>query len=156
MIELLSSIDIGASAEAVWQALTDLPRFREWNPFIREAGGDPRAGGKVRVRVRPSLAVPLVFHADVVRFDEPRELHWRGHFIAPWLASGDHTFTLEPQAGGGVHFVQREVFSGLLPRLAGRLLERETLRGFHAMNRALKVRAESARSAPERVSCASS
>ncbi len=156
MIELLSSIDIQAPAEDVWAALTDLPRFREWNPFIREASGQTRSGGKVRVRVKPSRAVPLVFHADVLRCDEPCELHWRGHFLAPWLATGDHTFTLEAHDGEGVHFVQREVFSGLLPRVFGRLLERETLRGFQAMNRALKARVESACPAPARAACAAS
>jgi hypothetical protein len=156
MIELSCSIDIRAPLEVVWQALTDLPRFCEWNPFIREASGEPRAGGRVRVRVQPSVAIPVVFHADVLRSVERRELRWRGHFLAPWLASGEHTFTLEPRATGGVHFVQREVFRGLLPWLVGRPLAREAMRGFQAMNRALRVRAEGACSAPERASCADS
>jgi hypothetical protein len=154
VIELLSSIEIRAPAETVWETLTDLRKFRDWNPFIREASGEARVGGRVRVRVRSSLAIPLVFHATVLACDEPRELRWRGHFLASWLASGEHTFTLEERTAGSVHFVQREVFSGVLPRLVGRLLERETLRGFQGMNRALKARAEAARPAPARASCA--
>jgi len=150
---LLCSIDIRAPAQVVWDALTDLPRFGEWNPFIREGRGDLRAGGRVRVRVRPSLGVPLVFRAQVLACEQPRELRWRGHVLTPWLASGEHTFTVEPLAAGGVRFVQREVFGGVLPRLAGKLLEREARRGFEAMNRALKARAEGACSASQRAAC---
>jgi hypothetical protein len=156
MIELVCSVDIQAPAEVVWRLLTDLPRFQEWNPFIREASGQIRAGGVVRVRVRPSLAIPLVFHAEVLQCQERRELRWRGHFLAPWLASGEHTFTLQPQAAGAVRFVQREVFGGALPGLVGGLLEREARRGFEAMNRALKARAENACSASMRAACAPS
>jgi len=147
MIDLSVASDIDAPAEAVWRALTDLPRFREWNPFIREASGSARVGARLRVRVRPSLPVPLVFRPTVLVSDENRELRWRGCFLAPWLASGDHRFTLEPAGEGRTRLVQREVFSGLLPTLASWLLEREARRGFRAMNRALKARVERARPA---------
>jgi hypothetical protein len=153
MCELLCAVDIRAPAEVVWGVLTDLPRFGDWNPFIRAARGDLRAGGSVRVRAKPSIPVPLVFHAQVLECERPHELRWHGHVLTPWLASGEHTFTVEPLATGGVRFVQREVFGGVLPRLAGKLLEREARRGFEAMNRALKVRAEGACSAPQRAAC---
>jgi len=144
MRELVCSIDIHASAQVVWDALTDLSRFRDWNPFIREATGELRAGGEVHVRVRSSRAAPMRFHAQVLASEPPRELRWRGHILTPWLASGEHTFTLEPQPDGVVRLVQREVFAGLLPRVARRWFEREARLGFEAMNRALKARAESA------------
>jgi hypothetical protein len=156
MIELVCSVEIRAPAEVVWKQLTDLPRFGEWNPFIREASGQLRPGGTVRVRVRPSLAIPLVFHAEVLKCDEARELRWRGHFLAPWLASGEHTFTIRPLHAGTVRFVQREVFGGVLPGLARLLLEHEARRGFDAMNHALRARAESAASASVRAACAPS
>lgn len=148
MIEVVASTEIAAPAEAVWAVLTDLSRFPEWNPFIRRASGVPRYGQEVRVRVQASARAPqLRFRATVVGCERNHELHWRGHVLAPWLARGDHTFTIEPSDGGHVRFVQREVFGGLLPRLAGRLLTRETQRGFDAMNGALKLRAEAAQAA---------
>ena len=151
--ELLCTVDIDAPPAVVWDQLTALPAFREWNPFIREAGGQPVVGGTIRVRVAPSLGIPLVFHARVLERDEGRKLRWRGHVLTDWLASGEHVFTIEPLSTGGVRFVQREVFTGLLPRLAGALLEREARRGFDAMNAALKARAEDARSASQRAAC---
>lgn len=145
MIEVTASCDIDAPAEAVWSVLTDLDQFHAWNPFIRSASGTPQIGGRVRVRVRPSLPVPLVFRATVYDREDRRALRWRGWVGAPWLACGDHTFSIEPLGEGRARLVQREAFTGILPRLAGRLLAREAWRGFDAMNRALAARAEATR-----------
>jgi hypothetical protein len=150
MRELIRAIDIDAPAETVWQILTDLPRFSEWNPFIREARGRLAVGGTVKVRAHPPLGIPLRFQATVLACEENRELRWRGQVLASWLASGEHCFTLEPAGPGRVRFVQREIFGGLLPRLARWLLERQAGGGFDAMNRALKARAEAAGSASSR------
>ena len=144
MVEHRSSIEIHAPASVVWQVLVDLAHFAEWNPFIREAHGTSTVGGSVHVKVRPSLGGRLAFHATVVEREEEHGLRWRGQVLAAWLAAGDHTFTIEPGGHGRVRFAQREVFTGLLPWLARPLLERETRRGFEAMNRALKERAERA------------
>jgi hypothetical protein len=144
MIDLSVTTEINAPAETIWQTLIDLPRFREWNPFIRAASGTPAVGAKLRVRVRPSLALPLVFRPTVLACDANRELRWRGHFLTRWLASGEHTFALEPAGEGRTRLVQREVFTGLLPPLVSGLLAREARRGFDAMNQALKARVEHA------------
>lgn len=142
MIEITASCDIDAPAEAVWSVLTDLEQFQDWNPFIRSASGSSEVGGTVRVRVRSSLGVPLGFRARVYDREDNRALRWRGHVGAPWLACGDHTFTIEPLGDGRARLIQRESFTGLVPWLARRLLARETQRGFDAMNRALAVRAQ--------------
>jgi hypothetical protein len=142
-MEVRASIDIAASARAVWSVLTDLPRFGTWNPFIRAASGSTDAGETVRVRVRSSFGLPLVFHATVLDSEADRELHWRGYVVAPWLACGEHWFTIEPIDSTRVRFVQRERFTGVVPRLAARLLAREVKRGFDAMNEALAARAQS-------------
>jgi len=140
MIEVNAATEIDAPAEAVWSVLTDLKSFKAWNPFIREARGTTDVGGSVRVRVRPSFGVPLVFHAKVLARQDNRELRWTGHVLSPWLARGEHTFTIEPLGADRVRFVQHETFSGLLPWLAKRLLAREARRGFDAMNQALGAR----------------
>lgn len=144
MIEVTASYDIDAPAEAVWSVLTDLSQFHVWNPFIQEASGSTELGGTVRVRVRPSLRIPLGFRAKIYDREPNRWLRWRGHVGAPWLASGDHSFTIEPLADGRSRLVQRETFTGALPWLTRRLLAREAQRGFDAMNRALADRAHSA------------
>ncbi|MGE5185424.1 MAG: SRPBCC family protein [Acidobacteriota bacterium] len=140
MIEVSAEQEIDASADAVWNVLTDLDHFGEWNPFIREAHGKTNVGGEVRVRVKPSLHVPLVFHASVTASQPGRELRWHGEVLSRWIARGDHVFAIEPLGEHRVRFVQRERFTGILPWLAGKLVAREARRGFAAMNRALDRR----------------
>jgi uncharacterized protein YndB with AHSA1/START domain len=43
-VELNSEIEIKASPETVWNLLTDVSRFPEWNPFIRRLRGKLEAG----------------------------------------------------------------------------------------------------------------
>ena len=140
MIEVQATQEIDAPAEAVWSVLTELDKFAAWNPFIRDASGSTAVGGTVHVRVLPSLGIRLAFDAKVVAVTPNRELRWQGHVLSRWLASGDHTFAIEPMGDGRVRFVQREKFSGILPWLARRLLAREAQRGFDAMNTALAAR----------------
>lgn len=147
MIELCASVDIPSPPEAVWEVLTDFTRFHEWNPFIRRARGIARAGTVIRVRVRTSKGVPLWFHAEVNYCKVNRELRWRGHVLAPWFASGEHTFIVEP-IEQGARLCQREVLTGIVPRIVGRLLAREAQKGFDSMNEALKARVLGARYAP--------
>ncbi|HTR55098.1 MAG TPA: SRPBCC domain-containing protein [Kofleriaceae bacterium] len=144
VLEVRAATEIAAAAPAVWAVLTDLRSFAAWNPFIREARGSTEVGGTVHVRVRSALGVPLAFHAKVIASDAEHELHWCGHVLAPWLARGEHWFTIEPLGDRRVRFEQRERFSGLLPWLARRLLAREARCGFAAMNEALAARAEEA------------
>ncbi len=155
MMKIVASTEIDAPAEAVWSVLTDLARFADWNPFIRTASGCATVGGQIHVQLEHSIAAPqLSFVARILVCEPNRKLRWRGHLLAPWLGGTDHAFTIEPAANGRVRFVQREIFRGLLPRLAWRTLARATRRGFRAMNEALKSRVESARSAPRRAAFA--
>ena len=142
MMEVRTSIEIAAPAQVVWSVLTDLRGFDAWNPFIRAARGSTAVGNTVRLRVRSSFGLPLVFRAKVLGSEENRELHWQGHVLAPWLACGEHWFTIEPIDAHRVRFVQRERFTGVLPRLTARLLAREVKRSFEAMNEALAMLAQ--------------
>jgi hypothetical protein len=142
MLQVRAATEIHASPAAVWRVLTDLPRFRVWNSFIRAARGSTQKGGTVRVRVKPPIGVPLQFAARIAEREDERELRWDGHVGAEWLARGDHVFTITRLADGWVRFHQIETFSGLLPWLLGRLLARQARRGFEAMNAALAREAE--------------
>ena len=149
-MDVSASTDIPASAPAVWSVLTDFAHYAAWNPFIRAARGSAIPGDDVHVRVRSSFGMPLRFRATVLYSDPNHALHWRGYVLAPWLACGEHWFEIEPIDESHVRFVQRERFTGLLPRLVGPLLARETQHGFDAMNAALADRVTSSRTEPRR------
>jgi len=144
MKELRSEIEIQASAERVWQLLTDFTSFPQWNPFIRRASGTVQPGERLEVKIKPSGASGMTFRPTVLIAEPNRELRWLGRLLIPGLFDGEHIFTIEPLGANRVRFVQREIFTGLLVPLFARRLDTDTRRGFEEMNQALKVRAERA------------
>ena len=142
MKELRTEIEIQASAERVWQLLTDFPSFPQWNPFIRKASGKVQVGERLDINIQPSGASGMTFRPTVLKAEPNRELRWLGHLLISGLFDGEHIFTIEPFGEGRVRFTQREVFTGLLVPLFARGLDTDTRRGFEEMIQALKTRAE--------------
>jgi hypothetical protein len=141
--ELRTEIDIDATGERVWQVLTDFASFPRWNPFIRQASGEPRSGAKLEVTFQPSgVSRAMSFKPRVLRAEPGRELRWKGHLIMPGIFDGEHIFMIDPVSATRVRFTQREVFTGLLVPLMARALDSDTRRGFEEMNQAIKERAE--------------
>lgn len=139
--DLSTSIDIDASPPAVWAVLTDTAAYPEWNPFVRELGGELVEGGRLRVRIGPPGRRPVTLRPQVVHLEPERRLVWLGRFLIPRLFDGQHSFVLEPRPGGGTRFTQSEHFRGILVPFMGRLLA-STATGFDAMNEALRARCE--------------
>ncbi len=142
MKELYSEIEIQASAERVWQLLTDFVSFPQWNPFIRRASGEIKPGGRLEVTIQPSGAQGMTFKPTVLAAEPNRELRWLGRVVLPGIFDGEHSFVIESLGANRVRFIQREIFNGLLVPLMARGLETDTQRGFEEMNQALKARAE--------------
>jgi hypothetical protein len=51
--ELRTEIEIQAPAEKVWQVLTELDKYPEWNPFICHAAGKAETGKTVDIDFQP-------------------------------------------------------------------------------------------------------
>lgn len=141
MKELRTEIEIQASPEKVWQILVDLDKWPEWNPFIHHAIGKAKVGEKVDITFR-SGSKEMTLHCTVVKVEPNRELCWKYHVILPGLFSGEHSFIIEPMGANKVRFVDREVFNGLLVPLQAKDIDANSRRGFEAMDKALKARAE--------------
>ena len=144
MKELRSEIEIHASAEQVWQLLTDFANFPQWNPFIHQASGNIKIGERLEVYIQPSGARGMTFRPIILKAEPNQELRWLGSLLIPGLFDGEHIFTIEQLESNRVRFVQREIFTGLLVPFLGRGSDTDTRRGFEEMNYALKARAEQA------------
>lgn len=141
MKELRTEIVINASPEKVWQVLTDLDRYPEWNPFICHAIGKVKVGEPVDIDFQPD-SQGLKLHCTVDRNQPNRELSWKYHVTHPLLFRGEHIFTIEPLGENSVRFTDCEEFNGLLVFTQAKDIDTNTKRGFEAMDKALKARAE--------------
>jgi hypothetical protein len=88
--ELVSSIDIEASAERVWDVLVDFAAFPAWNPFITQAEGRLEPGGRLTLRMQPVGGSAVNLRPTVVEVIEGRRLRWQGRLGVPGLFDADH------------------------------------------------------------------
>ncbi len=139
---LHTEIDITADPTIVWDVLTDLDRWAEWNPFITSSSGNVAVGETLENRLEPPGGRAMTFRPTLTVVDEAHTLEWLGRLGLPGLFDGRHRFELRSTASGGTRLTHDEHFSGLLVRPLRRSLDTGTLEGFHRMNAALKQRAE--------------
>ena len=52
-IQLRTEIEIGATAERVWDILTDFAAYPAWNPFIPRLDGSVAVGARLDARLQP-------------------------------------------------------------------------------------------------------
>ncbi len=83
----------------------------------------------------------MTFRPTVTEVEPGRVFEWLGRLGVRGLFDGRHRFELQP-TDTGTRFVQSEEFTGVLVRFLRKMLDTQTVEGFHAMNSALKVRAE--------------
>lgn len=140
-----SSVDIDAPAALVWAILTDFPVYERWNPFIRAILGRPDDGNGLQVILQRNGHPLTSRRATLTYLSAPRELRWRQRRSVAGLFATERRFRIESLAAGGVRFHQSEQIRGLLASLLGQGLQRTTEEDFHAMNHALKKRAEHVR-----------
>jgi len=139
---LLSEIEIDAPPQRVWQVLTDLSAYPDWNPFIVRAEGRALVGSRLALRMQPVGGRPLTLRPTVVEATESARFSWRGTVGIPGLLDAEHVFRITERANGGSRLNQDEQFQGVLVPLMAKSLRRKTLPAFVAMNEALKQRAE--------------
>ena len=142
--EIRTEIVIRAPSDRVWAALTDFASYPAWNPFVREARGEPVAGARLTVRLQRTASSTMTFRPRVLVANPPHELRWLGRLLVPGLFDGEHSFSVEDLPDGGVRFRQEESFRGLLVPLLWRTLDRETRPLFDRMNQALRALVEPA------------
>ncbi len=139
---LHTEIEIDTQAERVWAVLSDFASYPQWNPFIKSIVGVPQQGARLQIAIQPDGGRLMRFSPVVLAAQPGRELRWLGRLVFPGVFDGEHRFVIQPLAQDKVRFEQSERFSGMLVRPLRASLDRDTRRGFEAMNRALKARAE--------------
>ncbi|MHB8135714.1 MAG: SRPBCC family protein [Anaerolineaceae bacterium] len=141
MKELCTKIEISASAEKVWQILTNFPQYPEWNPFITSVSGQAIVNEKVDVSIH-SFSKKIKLHCTIVRVVPNKLLVWEYHVTHPILFRGEHHLSIEAIDVERVCFIDSEIFNGILVFTQAKDLDTNTKQGFVAMDQALKTRAE--------------
>ena len=137
---------IDAPAHKVWQVISDLDRYPEWNPFVVACSSTLAVGDAIRMRVRifPGLAQPQT--ERVLEHVPGRRLRYGipGSALGALTSSRSHQVTaLTPDR---TEYASRFELDGWLAPLVSFLLGRRLAAGFESMSLALQARAEARRS----------
>jgi len=129
-------VTINAPASRVWQVLTALDKYKEWNPFIVGVEGKLQEGESLNVTFNNGFKIS----PRLVKVETDKELKWQGKLACGGLFDGEHRFVLR-EVNGQTELEHGENFSGLLiPFMSGLL--KETEENFKKMNEGLKKRCE--------------
>jgi hypothetical protein len=78
-------IEIDAPASIVWEILTDLPRYGEWNPFCIKAESTLEIGAPIVMHLTNFWNDTIAINTEFVCANEPeRLLSWKLDWQADW------------------------------------------------------------------------
>jgi hypothetical protein len=140
-MKLEQEILIDAPAGTIFDVITDLPRYAEWNPWIVRAAGTPSEGATIKVKSLLGKRSIAVEHR-ILRSRRDSEFCWCDLGWFTRLAYGERARWLEPRAGGKVSYRVELSITGPLARVVQAWLGRDLAIHLEAETKALKQRAE--------------
>lgn len=140
--EINTQVDIHASAQRVWQILTDYKSYPEWNPFITKISGQLHVGEHVNFWFSLPFGGSLPARATILNSVPEVELRWAGALPIPGLLRAEHYHVIEVLGANRLRFHQGEIFTGLLVAPMWPIFARRGVQLYEQSSLALKQRAE--------------
>jgi hypothetical protein len=139
--QISSETEFSGTAQGVWETLSDLGSYPQWNPGFTEAGGRIEVGETLHLTfAKADGSAGTRLHPTVLVADPGHELRWLGRLIMPGILDAEHSFQIHETEPGRVRFVQSERFRGVLVPFLRKLIEVDTLSMFKRVNAALAER----------------
>jgi hypothetical protein len=132
-------IGVAAPAFAVWDVISDLGSWGDWNPLYPEAEGRLSIGSLLQLR-RVLDGRSERQEVRVVDWVPNAQIVWKRE-IAPFARSLGY-LEIEPLSERGCIFAAGEIFEGLIGERIGKRQRRALNGGFSALCEAAKARAE--------------
>ena len=136
-----AEVEIDAPIERVWQILTDIDRYGEWNPFTPQAETTLEIGDPIPLHVR-LVGERLVRRVERVTRNEPYTLGWDMKMGARFLLYAERVQVLTAVDQNRTHYKTEDCFTGWLRPLVLGLFGKAMERGFVDCALGLKKAAE--------------
>jgi hypothetical protein len=134
-------IGVQAPAEVIWEVITDLDSWKDWNPLYPRAAGAIRIGSQLDLTVALPGKTPQDIAVVVEDWVPNEQLHWRGRAMGGLVKSLRY-LEIVKLAEESCIVENGGIFGGLLGPRKVKPVGRAVYRGLMAMNEALKDRAE--------------
>ncbi|WP_067685997.1 SRPBCC domain-containing protein [Nocardia jejuensis] len=135
-------MEIEAPAELVWQVLTDVDNYGEWNPFVPECKTTLEPGTPIDMKVRLGGSSPRD-QREFIRTHTPgKEFSYSMKPVPLGLLRSLRTHTVTPLGDGRTRYESHFEIGGPLSVVVGALMGKPLNKGFNSMADGLKQRAE--------------
>ena len=133
-------LGIPAPASVIWEVLSDLPRWGEWNPLYTRAEGALRIGEALALTEAAPGLQPAALNPRIVDWVPDAQILWRAS--ERWgLVSRLRYLEIETLSDEGCIFANGEDWYGRFARYVDRSRRRALYEGMEAMSHALRERA---------------
>ncbi len=140
-VKLERRIGIQAPDEIVWEILSDIPGWADWNPIYPQAQGEIRIGNRWTVELALPGEKPRTINPVILDWAPYDHIHLRLDALRGWVRTV-RFLEIEKMGDENVIFNNGEIFDGLLGASVAKRLRRPIIDGFEAMNTVLKQRSE--------------
>lgn len=142
MFVIERQLEVEAPAAVVWQVLTDLPRYGEWNPFVPECRSSLQPGERIEMQVR--LGQRLSRQVEwMTAFEEGRGFAYRMRPLPLSALASRREHLIETVDEGRCRYRSHFELRGWLMPIVRALMQSHLDKGFSAMTQGLKRRSES-------------
>lgn len=143
-VTISETVEIQASAKIVWDVLTDMPRYSEWNPFCVRAESTLEMGAPVDMTlVNYSVPGTLVPNCEYVCAYEPEKLlSWEMKWSEAWPYAARRDQIIEATGSDSCTYCSTDAFFGESGIHVFRFAGPWVKRAFDDSAWALKARAE--------------
>lgn len=139
------SVEVDAPAELVWQVLTDVDRYGEWNPFCIACKTTLEPGTPIDMTVRLVGPSPKKQREYMHSHTPGREFSYRMKPVPGGTLFSERSHTVTPLGADRCRYDSHFKLDGWLSPLVTALLGGALRRGFTGMTDAVKQRAEALR-----------
>jgi hypothetical protein len=134
-------IGIQAPPDVIWEAISDLKSWADWNPLYTRASGEIRLGATLSLTLQVPGQKPQEIAPVILDWTPNELLHWRLTLLGG-LVKTTRFLEIEKLAEESCIVSNGEIFGGLVGPTAAKRMGQSIYRGFREMNEALKARAE--------------
>ena len=134
-------IRIDAPIDLVWDVLTRVEAYGEWNPFTPNAQTDFKIGSPAHLRVRMGTR-QMKITESICAYQKPVLIAWCKAFGARWLLLAVREQHLEPVSKTSCSYYNTDRLTGVLAPMVLLCFGSYMRRGFDAVGKGLKRYAE--------------
>ncbi|MFL5298137.1 MAG: SRPBCC family protein [Phenylobacterium sp.] len=134
-------VGVQAPPEVIWEVLTDLAAWEQWNPLYPKASGEIRIGSTLDITLALPGEKPQQIQPTVLEWVPNDQLHWKLTMLGG-LVKTLRFLEIEKLADESCIVSNGEYIGGVMGPSAARRMGQKVYRGFREMDEALKARAE--------------